>query len=341
MCSIAVIIPFYQERSGILTRALRSIEAQDATTINVRVVVVDDESPVPVSEELTATKYVATVPITWLKQLNGGPGAARNAALDHLQFDPPDFVAFLDSDDVWMPDHLSRALAVLGQSADFYGADHVRVGSAGETFFDSHPETRDVLNRLSSGSSIFGGRRVFDLEGHCALRAFIENYIVQTSTVIFRWSALKQLRFDVALRSAGEDNMFWMRSSQISRQCKIDTIVAVKCMDGVNIYENSMDWMSRNTLIRSCQLLLLWSKADEIFRSDPSVREAVKERRRNFARFFGYLWFKHLVAHKTLNINLLRLVLRGYKGMARILLSGAVSAYAHKILYNKLNFVEH
>jgi glycosyltransferase involved in cell wall biosynthesis len=114
---ITVVIPYFQRSPGILAKALASIAAQEGCPLPIQVIVVDDASPAPVAAELAGVGAMPH-PVRVITQANGGPGAARNTGLDHA---PPGtrYLAFLDSDDEWMPDHLARAVAALECGYDF------------------------------------------------------------------------------------------------------------------------------------------------------------------------------------------------------------------------------
>src|SRR5690606_19333191 len=109
---------------GLLNRALRSIATQKGAH-SFHVYVVDDSSPVPADGELAGLGEDFTRNIAILRQPNGGPGAARNLALDKMADDTA-FVAFLDSDDAWTSNHLNNAAAAFAAGADFYFADYQR-----------------------------------------------------------------------------------------------------------------------------------------------------------------------------------------------------------------------
>lgn len=69
---IAVIIPYFQREPGILRKALESVFASEGVN-DVYVVLVDDESPIPATDELAKignTRF----PVRLIQQRNAGPG---------------------------------------------------------------------------------------------------------------------------------------------------------------------------------------------------------------------------------------------------------------------------
>lgn len=106
--SVSVIIPTYN-RLRLLRQALDSIHAQ--TVRPLEVIVVDDGSQEDIAEG------VADHPVRPLviRQDRCGPGAARNRGLGEAR---GELVAFLDSDDLWLPTKLEKYLAVLSSRRD-------------------------------------------------------------------------------------------------------------------------------------------------------------------------------------------------------------------------------
>ncbi len=107
--SVGVVVPV-RDRPGPLLRALRSV--RDQTLPPDQVVVVDDGSTEPVAD-LDATSGCATVVRL---ETSVGPSRARNAGIDLVE---TEWIAFLDSDDVWHADRLRFAQCVQGRT----GAD--------------------------------------------------------------------------------------------------------------------------------------------------------------------------------------------------------------------------
>ena len=99
-CLISCIVPVFNGERYV-TEALDSILAQ--TYRPVEIIVADDGSTDGTAA--VVAKYGQQVRYVW--QPNAGPGAARNLGLSMAQ---GEFVAFLDADDVWHPEKLTRQM---------------------------------------------------------------------------------------------------------------------------------------------------------------------------------------------------------------------------------------
>ncbi len=81
MTAVAVIIPYYQKRPGILRRALTSILRQDLPpNVRVDVHLVDDGSPVPARSEIEGLDFPQPFQLHLIEQPDSGVAAARNTA---------------------------------------------------------------------------------------------------------------------------------------------------------------------------------------------------------------------------------------------------------------------
>jgi len=98
MPEVTVVIPLF-EKGPHIARALDSVLSQ--TFADFEVVVVDDGSTDDGKQ--VVTKYLGDPRIRLLVQENRGVSAARNRGIDEAF---TDFIAFLDADDEWAPDHL-------------------------------------------------------------------------------------------------------------------------------------------------------------------------------------------------------------------------------------------
>ncbi len=233
---IGIVIPYYQKLPGLLNRALRSIAAQEGQH-QLRVYVVDDESPVPAETELAGLEEAFTQRIVILRQRNSGPGAARNLALDRMTDDIA-VIAFLDSDDIWDKDHLDNASAALAAGADFYFSDYKD---------EEDEQTRFGQCGYRPQGPAIAGPNLFWCDAHAVFRAIVQRSPIGTPTVVLRRSKVGGTRFVPWLRSAGEDSIFWLTlvSGDLRAACSVKS--EVTCGRGVSIF-NHRSWGDRRAL---------------------------------------------------------------------------------------------
>lgn len=111
---VSAIVPTYN-RAALLPRALASIANQ--THSDIEVLVVDDGSTDATAQVVAQIAATFPHPVHYFRKSNGGCASARNAGLRRAT---GDCVAFLDSDDQWLPDALAQLAAELQRSgADF------------------------------------------------------------------------------------------------------------------------------------------------------------------------------------------------------------------------------
>jgi glycosyltransferase involved in cell wall biosynthesis len=183
--SISVIIPAYNV-APYIAETLDSVFSQ--TFKNFEVIVVNDGSPDTNELDQALAPYLKR--IRYFQQQNRGAGAARNRGVQEAL---GEFVAFLDGDDLWMPDYLEKQIGFLRAGGyDLAYADALLFGDsplAGKTYMDGAP---------SHGPVTF----VSLVRGECN---------VLTSGVIARRSALIEAGlFDERLRKA-QDFELWTR----------------------------------------------------------------------------------------------------------------------------------
>jgi glycosyltransferase involved in cell wall biosynthesis len=123
--TVSVIIPAYKV-APFIRQTLDSVFAQTFTDFEA--IVINDDSPDTPQLEEALQSYSGK--IVYLKQPNRGAGAARNSGLRVAR---GEYVAFLDGDDVWLPEFLSEQLQLI-QSDDGYDlayADSINFGEQG------------------------------------------------------------------------------------------------------------------------------------------------------------------------------------------------------------------
>jgi len=102
---VSVIIPVWN-RAALLPETLRSLQAQ--TRRRFEAIIVDDGSTDDTAA--VARRFCENdARFVLVQQPHGGASAARNTAIERAR---GEWIAFLDSDDVWLPEKLARQLAL-------------------------------------------------------------------------------------------------------------------------------------------------------------------------------------------------------------------------------------
>ena len=111
---ISVILPTFNRRHS-LPAAMASVLGQSERDLEL--IVVDDAS----TEQIEDVVYATADPrVHYLRRpCNGGAAAARNTGLAHAR---GEFIAFQDSDDLWLPGKLERQLAIFASLPVSFGA---------------------------------------------------------------------------------------------------------------------------------------------------------------------------------------------------------------------------
>jgi glycosyltransferase involved in cell wall biosynthesis len=182
----SVVIPAYNA-SHMITDALDSVFAQALDSFEV--IVINDGSPDTEQLEKALVPYLDR--IIYIARENGGPAAARNTGIQKAQ---GEYIAFLDSDDEWLPEHLLMMFDILQKdpSIDLVYGDAVNFGDVWE------PERTTMDANPSQGLATFEGLAL----GRCT---------VIGSSVVVRRSALNEVGgFDEKFVH-GEDFDLWLR----------------------------------------------------------------------------------------------------------------------------------
>jgi GT2 family glycosyltransferase len=214
---VSVIIPTFN-RAHCLARSIDSALGQSHGEIEV--IVLDDGST-DGTADLMASCYGRDRRVVYRRQDNAGVVAARNAA---LALSNGDFVAFLDSDDIWLPWKVEAQLAALRAAPDagMVWTDMQALDPQGGIAHDKY------LRRMYSAYRWFPGPA--DLfQRSCALpgpqgqaitahvgdiySALITGNLVHTSTVLLTRERLGKVGgFDPRFAVSGEDYDFHLRT---------------------------------------------------------------------------------------------------------------------------------
>ena len=227
MAKLTIIIPFYQKEPGILRRALASIFAQEFNDFDV--IIVDDESPFPAALEIETLPAHERDRVSIIRQENAGPGGARNTGLDNVPAETQ-FVAFLDSDDIWTPGHLRRAHAAMtGLRADCYFASITGGDAFYYHFGIADLERTETVTRLCDDPLLV---EIPDLT-----KVMLKNWsFLHLSCMVIGRPLFETVRFDAALRLAAEDVLFFCDSVLAGRRVVLCGEAGAVRGEGLNIF---------------------------------------------------------------------------------------------------------
>lgn len=182
---VTVVIPAFNAERHI-GEALESICAQ--TLRDVEVIVVDDGSSDGTVREVE--RFALDLDLTIVTQANAGPATARNNGIRHAR---TRYCAFLDSDDLMLPERLAAQAALLDREADM-----------GLVYTD--------LMTFDACGIIHRTRKAFS-DPHAGMvlnRLLLDNFIT-TSTVMAPTARLIEAGLFGEARRISEDFELWLR----------------------------------------------------------------------------------------------------------------------------------
>lgn len=205
---VSVVMPAYNSEQFI-REALDSALAQDYSALEI--IVVDDGS-IDTTRELVQS-YGGRVRL--LTQANQGSAAARNLGIRNAL---GQYVAFLDADDVWLPNKISLQMRQMAASgAKMAYSRFLRWSPEGAGNYPA-PLQMPGTSPLESAPAPVARWLYADLLMDC---------IVWTSTVIVEKTELEQAGlFDPQLRK-GQDYDLWLKLSQSIQMVGVDQVTAL------------------------------------------------------------------------------------------------------------------
>lgn len=197
--NVSVVIPHYNSVDSLL-EAVSSAEGQ--TVKPLEIIVVDDRSNEDVQRRLANISISSgSVPVFVIYLENNlGPGSARNAGIDRAA---GDYIAFLDSDDKWLPNKLELQVGLMEANPDIFATSHA-MGEAPQPVSGHRPT---VLRHISEKQWLVRNRFV-------------------TSAVMLRNGA--GFRFPENSRYS-EDLAAWLNHDEVrSQSASIDIVLGVR-----------------------------------------------------------------------------------------------------------------
>ena len=239
MPELAVIIPYYQRETGLLRRAVDLVLRQRGAP-SYEVIVVDDGSPNDPAPELADLFCDRRCDLVLLRRTNGGAGAARNTGIEHA-IGRARFIAFLDLDDLFGPEHLRRMWMAFSAGADFYFCDTNRPGSDRSAFaINGFP--RGTIEPFSHDDRIFWYR-------NSLLRLNLTDAPFGTNCIGYRLAGQERIRFSTEFTRSCEDRFFIAELARHAQQTAFSVHRDVELGVGVNIFASSV-WGTAAALVR-------------------------------------------------------------------------------------------
>jgi len=201
---VSVVIPAYN-CAELIGETLESVFAQ--TFQDYEIVLVNDGSPDTEKFETVLENYFDR--IIYIRRENGGTAAARNTAIEAAS---GEFLAFLDGDDIWLPEYLeSQTSQIAAKNCDLIYADALLFGSVrdkSETFMVKAPSSGAVTTESL-------------LNGKCN--------VITSGTLARRDVVLEAGMFDEALPRIGmEDFDLWFRLAKAGARLDYQKKVLLK-----------------------------------------------------------------------------------------------------------------
>jgi len=181
---ISVIIPTYN-RAKIVREAVESVLPQ--TYRNFEIIVVDDGSTDDTYEVLE--NYIREKKIVYHYQKNSGVACARNQGIKLSQ---GDYIAFLDSDDLWVPNKLERQMKLFEKNVD-----------SGVVYSWAFSRAANGNIKISRPS----------YKGYLFERLLLGN-LIPNVTVVFKKRIVEKIGFFDERLKRSEDWDFWLRASE-------------------------------------------------------------------------------------------------------------------------------
>ncbi len=192
---VSVVIPTYN-RVELVGRAVHSVLSQ--TYSDLEIIIVDDASSDNTQDRIEAVQQ-ADCRVRYLRHdSNRGAQAARNTG---IQAAKGEYVAFLDSDNEWLPRKLERQIALFSHETHVLGAVYCgyrKVSSNGRVLNEYVPRHRGSIYRKT-----------------------LSEWLTDTSTLIVRKDVLVRIHgFDENVRAYQE----WDLCIRLARDCEFDFV---------------------------------------------------------------------------------------------------------------------
>lgn len=223
---ISVVVPTWNS-APYVRATLATVAAQ---TVRPRELIVSDDGSVDATREIVAAFLAEQreLPARILPNPHRGPGAARNAAVAAAT---AEWIAFLDSDDLWAPEKLRTVQAA------------IRAHPEANLF--CHNETVRKLDGTEARTNYACG---FAAERPLVAQLYRRNYFSTSAVVCRRSLVLESGGFDSGLSSA-QDYDLWLKMAPRTVPCFIPEVLGTYVLRSGNI-STTRFWKRLGNLLR-------------------------------------------------------------------------------------------
>jgi glycosyltransferase involved in cell wall biosynthesis len=256
---VSVIIPTYN-RGELLIKAIGSV--LDQTYKDFEIIVVDDGSIDDTKMRLAPS--ISTKHVQYYSQSNGGPSKARNLGIEKAK---GEYIAFLDSDDLWLPQKLEAQLEYINKRP-FIKAVHSNLAIIKDGKFDGSDFKSKGL--LKNG---------WLFEDYLLLKG----WILLSTLLIHRTVIEKVGVFNESLRTA-EDTNFILRIAKDYEFGYVDNVLVHR-----QVHESNLSIINTENPGTFINLEDIRKRYPEVAKGKRSLIEKAYEKRYSFvAKSFFY-----------------------------------------------------
>lgn len=216
----SVVIPLYN-KAPYIKNTITSVLSQ--THNDYEVIIIDDGSTDGSGEIIAG---ICDPRVRLIRQDNGGVSAARNRGIELAK---ANYVAFLDADDIWMPNHLETLKILIDTypKCGLYATSYSIVTEYGK-----------YRQLIVKGNKPIGWHTKLDIDGY--LDFIIGNFPFLTTTICISKPIIQDVGlFDIYL-IRGEDQDMWLRIALKSDVAFINRITAIYNQGSTSFDQSSL-----------------------------------------------------------------------------------------------------
>lgn len=193
--SVSAVIPAYNAEKYI-ARTIESVLAQTRTADEI--IIVDDGSTDATGEVVKSFGDK----VLYILQQNAGASVARNTGIEAAKYE---WIAFLDADDVWLPEKLDLQMDLLERNPNLMwtGSNHIN--------FISSSNRKSPRNSIDQPRKLMGDKDYFD----DYFTAFAKGIWICTDSMIVNRKALEEAGMFQIGRPKANDVDMWLRIAYI------------------------------------------------------------------------------------------------------------------------------